>query len=101
MSIDYVKEFNFIPQVVVLAFALELGIDSGTCWALGAMYEQLRWAIKVRTTRGPRAPRRRTQSAEKEIARLWFGWADSPRVGTQQETQTTAIFGAFRGGGGA
>ena len=47
MSIDYVKCFNLIPQAVVLALALQLGMDPGTCRALGAMYKQLRWAFKV------------------------------------------------------
>ena len=37
MSIYYVKCFNLIPQAVVLALALELGMDPGTCRALGAM----------------------------------------------------------------
>ena len=40
----------------------------------------------VRTRWGPRAPRHRTQSAEKETARLWFSRAASPCAGTQQET---------------
>ena len=39
MSIDYVKCFHLIPQAVVLAVALELGMDPGTCRALGAMYK--------------------------------------------------------------
>ena len=47
MSIDYVKCFDLIPQAVVLALALELGMDPGTCRALGAMYKQLRRAFKV------------------------------------------------------
>ena len=47
MSIDYVKCFDLIPQAVVLALALELGMDPGTCPALGAMYKQLRRAFKV------------------------------------------------------
>ena len=34
MSIDYVKCFGLIPQAVVLALALELGMDPGTCRAL-------------------------------------------------------------------
>ena len=38
MCIDYVKCFDLIPQAVVLALALELGMDTGTCRALGAMY---------------------------------------------------------------
>ena len=42
MSIDYVKCFDLIPQAVVLALAVELGMDPGTCRALGAMYKQLR-----------------------------------------------------------
>ena len=47
MSIDYVKCFDLIPQAVVLALALELGMDPGTCPALGAMYKQLRRAFKI------------------------------------------------------
>ena len=47
MSLDYVKCFNLIPQVVVLALALELGMDPGVAMALGAMYKPLRWAFKV------------------------------------------------------
>ena len=47
MSIDYVKCFDLILQAVVLALALELGMDPGTCRALRAMYEQLRRAFKV------------------------------------------------------
>ena len=42
MSIDYVKCFDLIPQAVVLALALELGMDPGTCRALRATYKQLR-----------------------------------------------------------
>ena len=47
MSVDYVKCFNLIPQTVVLALTLELGMDPGTCRALGAMYKQLRRAFKI------------------------------------------------------
>ena len=47
VSTDYVKCFNLIPQAVVLAVALELGMDPGTCCALGAMYKQLRRAFKI------------------------------------------------------
>ena len=47
MSIDYVKCFDLISQAVVLALALELGMDPGTCRALGAMYKLLRRAFKV------------------------------------------------------
>ena len=47
MSIDYVKCFDLIPQAVVLALALELGMDPGVARALGAMYKQLRRAFKV------------------------------------------------------
>ena len=47
MSIDYVKCFHLIPQAVVPALALELGMDPGTRRALGAMYKQLRRAFKV------------------------------------------------------
>ena len=47
MSIDYVKCFDLIPQAVVLALVLELGMDPGVARALGAMYKQLRRAIKV------------------------------------------------------
>ena len=46
MSLDYVKCFDLIAQAVVLAPALELGMDPGTCHALGAMYKQLRRAFK-------------------------------------------------------
>ena len=34
MSIDYVKCFDLIPQAVVLALALVLGMDPGMCCAL-------------------------------------------------------------------
>ena len=47
MSIDYIKSFDLIPQAVVLALALELGMDPGMCRALGARYKQLRRALKV------------------------------------------------------
>ena len=47
MSIDYVKCFDVIPQVVALAVALEVGIDLGRCHAPGAMYKQLRRAFKI------------------------------------------------------
>ena len=47
MSIEYVKCFNLIPQAVVLALALELGMGPSTCHALGAMCKQLRRAFKV------------------------------------------------------
>ena len=47
MSIDYVTCFDLIPQAVVSALALELGIDPGTCHALEAMYKQLRMAFKI------------------------------------------------------
>ena len=47
MSIDYVKCFDLIPQAVVLALALELGMDPGVARAPGAMYKQLRRAFKV------------------------------------------------------
>ena len=47
MSIDYVKRFHLIPQAVVLALALELGMDPGRCRALGAMYKQPRRAFKI------------------------------------------------------
>ena len=47
MSIDYIKCFDLMSQAVVLALALELGMDPGTCRALGAMYKQLRRAFKI------------------------------------------------------
>ena len=47
MNIDHVKCFALIPQAVVLALALELGMDPGTCRALGAMYKQVRRAFRV------------------------------------------------------
>ena len=47
MSTDYVKCFVLIPQAVVLAMVLELGMDPGTCRALGAMYKQLCQAFKI------------------------------------------------------
>ena len=47
MSIDYVKCFNLIPQAVVLALALELGMEPGMCRALGAMYKQLHRGFKM------------------------------------------------------
>ena len=53
MSIDYVDCFDLIPQAVVLAPALELGMDLGTCRAPGAMYKQLRRAFKVAGALGP------------------------------------------------
>ena len=43
MSIDYVKCCDLIPQAVVL----ELGMNPGTCRALGAMYKYLCWAFKI------------------------------------------------------
>ena len=46
MSIDYVKCIDLIPQAIVLALALELGMDPGTYRALGASYKQLRRAFK-------------------------------------------------------
>ena len=52
MSMDYVKSFELIPQAVVLAPALELSMDPGTCRALGAMYKQLRRAFKVAVALG-------------------------------------------------
>ena len=52
MSIDCVKCFDLIPQAAVLAMALELGMDPGTCRALGAMYKQLRQAFKIAGTFG-------------------------------------------------
>ena len=42
MIIDYAKTF-------VLAPALELGMDPGTCRGLGAMYKPLLWAFKIAT----------------------------------------------------
>ena len=53
MSIDYVTCFHLIPQAVVLALALELGMDPGTCRALGAMYKELRRAFKLARALGP------------------------------------------------
>ena len=47
MIIDYIKCLDLIPQAVMLAPALELGMDLGTCRALGAMYKQLRRAFKI------------------------------------------------------
>ena len=47
MSIDDVKCFDLIPQAFVLALALELDMDPGTCRALRAMYKQLRRAFKI------------------------------------------------------
>ena len=47
MSINYIKCFHLISQAVVLALALELGMDPGTCRALGAMYKQHRRAFKI------------------------------------------------------
>ena len=47
MSIDYIKCFDLIPQGVVLALALEQGMNPGTCRALGVMYKQLRRAFKI------------------------------------------------------
>ena len=52
MSIDYVKCLDLIPQAVVLALALELGMDPGTCNALGAMYKELHWAFKIAAALG-------------------------------------------------
>ena len=54
MSIDYVKCFDLIPQAVVLALALEPGMDPGTCHALKAMYKQLRRTFKIAGALGPR-----------------------------------------------
>ena len=47
MSIHYVTCFDLIPQAVVLPWALEPGMDPGTCRALGPMSKQLRRAFKV------------------------------------------------------
>ena len=47
MSTDYIKCFALIPQAVVLALALQLRMDPGTCRALGAMYKQLPRAFRV------------------------------------------------------
>ena len=47
MSTNCVQCFNLIPQAVVVALALELRMDSGTCRALKAMYKHLRRAFKV------------------------------------------------------
>ena len=47
MGIDYVKCSDLIPEAVVLALALEVGMNPGTCRALGAMYKQLRRAFKI------------------------------------------------------
>ena len=47
MNIDYVKCFDLIPQAVVLALALDLGMDQGVARALGPMYKQLRRSFRV------------------------------------------------------
>ena len=47
MSIDYVKCFDFIPQAVVLTLVLEVGMEPGTCRALGTMQKQLCRAFKI------------------------------------------------------
>ena len=47
MSINYVQSFDLIQQAVVLALALEPGMDLGVARPLGAMYKHLSWAIKV------------------------------------------------------
>ena len=52
-SIDYVKYFDLIPQAIMLALALELGMDPGTCRALGATYKQLHRAFKIAGALGP------------------------------------------------
>ena len=41
MSIDCVKCFELIPQRIVLALALELGIDHGVARPPGGMHKQL------------------------------------------------------------
>ena len=46
MSINYVKCFDLIPLAVMVALALELGMDPGNSRALRAMYEQLRWRVE-------------------------------------------------------
>ena len=47
ISIDYNNGFDLILQAIVLALALELCMDPGTCRALGPMYKQLRQAFKA------------------------------------------------------
>ena len=47
MSIDYKKCFDLVPQAVVLARALELGICPQVASATGAMYKQLLWAFNM------------------------------------------------------
>ena len=51
MSIDYVKCFDLIPRAVVLALALELGMDPGTCRALGAPRTPCCLSTRARGTR--------------------------------------------------
>ena len=46
MSIDYIKCFDLIRRAVVLALALELGMDPGTCRAPGAMYREPRRQVR-------------------------------------------------------
>ena len=47
ISIHDDKCFDLIPQAVLLALALERGMDPGTCRALAAIYKQLSRALKV------------------------------------------------------
>ena len=47
MIIHCVKCLDLIPEAVVLALVLGLGMDPGTCHALRAMYKQLRRAFKI------------------------------------------------------
>ena len=55
MSMNYIKCVDLIPEAVVLALALELGMDPGTCRTLGAMYKQFRRALKIARALGLRS----------------------------------------------
>mmetsp|Transcript_7378 Transcript_7378/g.11211 ORF Transcript_7378/g.11211 Transcript_7378/m.11211 type:complete len:91 (+) Transcript_7378:519-791(+) len=47
LSLDYVKCFELIPQIVVLHLAAELGMGPEVCRALAAVYRRLQRALKL------------------------------------------------------
>ena len=47
MTTDYVKWLDLNSQAAVLAQLLELGVDTGTLFVLGATYKQLRRGFTV------------------------------------------------------
>ena len=51
LSIDYGKCFDFLPKAVVVALALELGIDLGTCRGWREARSSGRTPVTWRSTR--------------------------------------------------